>query len=696
MEGSDLSFLPKNFEIGDALDVISHLEQNIGLDREGPLVKWKSYFHQVLVESDSYFYKIYEAKKVETGPFQSLVRHALCEVYQDLGLDWSIVSVEHDDKIIDFEQRQKLHVIEPSEISFSELLLSFSHILDKVEELLEFNKILKQIQRHPDFSEVAQIKILRNCVNKHEDYAWFKDDVVLLDDADFYVSLANKDGEMVRIENEVSVPIEISYGSFLFTKAERMQRDDGVWHPHSSKVTQLLNCWSLFVPPLIAREDDDHLKNANFLPERLTIKGREDDDFVENKEKLIKCAIEMNEKADCLKNDVKHERAQLREGVAAMLDVPENLTEEDLLYHNNYGRRSFQWELWECCNNLCKFCYLGKDNRHTDKKRQLKSLEDLKKNLDNLDFNVYNNISLIGGEFFQGQMADPEIKESYMEMIHKVADLYADKKIGSVWITATLTIGDQADLYETLDVFERAGCMPLPEFGASGVWICTSWDAEGRFHTEQSRENWEFHMKNIENYYPWVKKNTTIILSQKLCEMYLNNEFSPHDFMDKFGTALFYKQPGIFEVESKGNGSSGDLLELAEVGQADVYLTETKKKVEDYLGFRFYPDRRTFRRFLIKYAKEDPDTYERLFNIMFRADELHRNFNNVYEEDWHARNKNSNLESNADSDAIFNKHCRLEPMEAKHIINYATYVDCNDCMICDRNQIWDAVQSGRI
>ena len=52
--------------------------------------------------------------------------------------------------------------------------------------------------------------------------------------------------------------------------------------------------------------------------------------------------------------------------------------EKDTLYLNNYKRKSFQWELWSVCNNLCEFCYLGKDNRHTDKERQLTSLNDLK------------------------------------------------------------------------------------------------------------------------------------------------------------------------------------------------------------------------------------------------------------------------------------------------------------------------------
>lgn len=369
--------------------------------------------------------------------------------------------------------------------------------------------------------------------------------------------------------------------------------------------------------------------------------------------------------------------------------------DSDVLYSNNVGRRSYQWELWECCNNLCDFCYLGKDNRHTDKKRQLKSLEDLINNLENLDYTVFNNISLIGGEFFQGQIADKDVNHLFFKMIDKLSELYVDKKIGSIWITATLTIGDQADLYKTLEIFERRGVLPLPEYGASGVWICTSWDPVGRFRTNERLKNWEFHMKNIEKQFPWVKRNTTIILQQKLCEMYINDEFVPKDFMKEFDTSLFYKQPGFYETDLEDEHGSINIDITDKFDDADKFLTEIKQTLNTKMGYQFFPDRKTFRQFLVKYAKQDPETYERLFNIMFRADDLHRNFNDDYEEKCYVRHKDSNLEV-TDGGNVFNEHCRIEPRENKHILEYATYNDCNECMICDREQIWKSIYGDRV
>ena len=127
------------------------------------------------------------------------------------------------------------------------------------------------------------------------------------------------------------------------------------------------------------------------------------------------------------------------------------LTDEEKLYTNNTGRKSFQWELWQYCNSLCDFCYRGEENRIHNKERQIRSLTDLNLSIDHMDFNKYNNISLIGGEFFQGQLDDPEIHDMFFQAVKRIFQLYIDKKIGSIWLTCTLTIGNQKDLYDLID-----------------------------------------------------------------------------------------------------------------------------------------------------------------------------------------------------------------------------------------------------
>ena len=355
------------------------------------------------------------------------------------------------------------------------------------------------------------------------------------------------------------------------------------------------------------------------------------------------------------------------------------LPEDDLLYYNNYGRRSYQWEMWAMCNNLCSYCYLGTDNRHTDKVRQMQSLTDCHKAIDNLDTRIYNNISIIGGDFWQGQLDDPEVHDSFMALMEKCAKLYADKKIGSLWITCTMTIGDQHHLYEMLDIFERYKAFPDERYGSSGLWLCTSWDAEGRFHTPDRKANWEYHMKNIHKLYPWVKFNCTIILMEKFLQMYLDGEWSPKKFMEEFHTYLFFKQIGLGEIpqdipEGKIVDDPKDKIGAYRAGK--YYVNKT-------LGYTFAPHRETMLKFLRKYAIEDPDTYDRLFNIRYRADELHRNYNERDHDVKTTRNKNAANETDASIENVLNT--------CGHMINYAPYVDSDKCCICDKKAIWESI-----
>lgn len=681
MQDIDLNILECNPAIDNAIDYISKLEENSGLTQKGDLIKWKSYQHQVVVESDSYFYKIYEEQTRVVGNFNSILRRELANVYNSRGIDWKIITVENNGQLLDFEQRQKLRVATSEDGPFENILISVADVLEEVEKNLEFDEILKQLRENTAFAEVSRLKLLRFCINKYEDYAIFNNQAILLDDADFYIAAVDGDGNVIDIDEKNETQVNTRYGDFLFTRRSDVSFETEEERRFAGVENGITKGWYLMPLPVDSGSDCLQVKNKD---QSLTME--KDKQVMKN----VETASAKTERLSFRQRAKKSNDEQIK------IMSKKQLDDDDLLYCNNVGKKSFQWELWQCCNNLCKFCYLGMDNRHTDKERQLKSLHDLMSELETLDWSLYNNVSLIGGEFFQGQLADEEVREAFFKLIKKLCELYNDKKIGSIWITATLTIGDQADLYKMLDMFEEAGVLPLPEYGASGVWICTSWDAHGRFTTEQRKKNWEFHMKNMSAYYPWVKKNTTIILTQQLCEMYLEGEFEPKSFMDDFETFLFYKQPGMFALDSNGTGDMSELIDSAEHGNSDEVLMATKQAIEKALGFRFFPERKIFRKFLIKYAKNDTDTYERLFNIVFRADELSRNFNNRYEADAQDRDKNSNLESSSAVDSIINKDCPIEPFEKKHIINYATYIDSNDCMICDRNLIFESVQKGRM
>lgn len=349
---------------------------------------------------------------------------------------------------------------------------------------------------------------------------------------------------------------------------------------------------------------------------------------------------------------------------------------ENLVNLNNIGRRSFQWEVWAMCNNYCTYCYLGQDNRHTDKVRQMKSLIDLHKAIDNLDYRIYNNISLIGGDFFQGQLDDPEVHDSFMALIKKCAKAYSEDKIGSMWITCTLTIGDQKHLYEMIEIFEKYKCFPREGWSASGIWLCTSWDIKGRFHTPDRLENWDYHMLNIQKTYPWIKFNTTIILMEDFMRAVIDHKWSPKEFSEKYKTTLFFKQVGLGQIVNEAMFTD-DCRDPIKAYSAQ------KVAVNEKLGFDFCPHRRTSLDFLRVFATEYPEFYDRLYNIQYRADELHRNFNDSMNDLKTKRNKHSANETDVAMENSLNV--------CGHMINYMPYIDSNKCCICDKKAIWESI-----
>ena len=242
--------LLKTLTIEKVRESICQLEDNHKLEGGGVtnLVKWKDRSNQVVVESDDYFYKVYQDKNYELGPFMTFVRNALAKEYQRLGIHWDQITFERDCSIFNFQQRQKLTVATESDGPFGELLLSFSYILDRVEQTLEFNSILSQLKQYSHFKNVQCLKLARECVNKYDDYAVFKDQTILLDDAEFYIALVGADGMPLKIMDgqSYSVPVKTSYSDFLFTNCSTGDENSPECGLKLSSSNSITHGWYLF------------------------------------------------------------------------------------------------------------------------------------------------------------------------------------------------------------------------------------------------------------------------------------------------------------------------------------------------------------------------------------------------------------------------------------------------------------------
>lgn len=315
--------------------------------------------------------------------------------------------------------------------------------------------------------------------------------------------------------------------------------------------------------------------------------------------------------------------------------------------------KSLQFELWQECNNRCSFCYLGEGNKKTPDELKIKAMERVLHTID--DPSIYfehNNLSYIGGEFFQGQLKNPAVKDLFMKIMHKTADLLKGGIIESTWLAATLIQQKQDDLWETLDIFKDI----KPKGQHDGFWLTSSYDIFGRFHTPQAEQNWKDNMKKIHQLYPNVRFNVTMILTDKMVNAVNSGELNLKQFMEDYHTCLFFKQPspGYYGI---GQRDGVELCEKAIPG--------------------FFPKRDAFIEFLAKIHEDIPELYPKLFNIVYRADELYRNFND--------ENRQMLLDKR-------NKYSKQE-VEGKttlpcgHLVEYAAYADSEECMICDKKAL---------
>ena len=314
--------------------------------------------------------------------------------------------------------------------------------------------------------------------------------------------------------------------------------------------------------------------------------------------------------------------------------------------------KQFQYELWRECNNNCTWCYLGSEKFKTEDSLKIRNINHFIENVDRLMFNEeFNNVSLIGGEFFQGQMKNLEVKELFMKAIDKIIEYLSHNEKRSTWITVTLTTEKQPDLYEMLE--------KLSQSNNKNIWLCTSYDTIGRFHTEQNKLNWENHMRNISKQFPMLKKNTCMILTQDLMEKYINDEMDFKLFKESFGTQLFLKPPDRGSLKNK---------------------EEMMNKIPN-----FFPKRETTLEFLVKLMNEDFELTHGLMNVNLRADVTINNYNDGSRYDSQ-RNKNKINEYDNDSHEYELKeefNLTLESNTCGHSTYYQCYEDSDDCILCD-------------
>lgn len=317
---------------------------------------------------------------------------------------------------------------------------------------------------------------------------------------------------------------------------------------------------------------------------------------------------------------------------------------------NIENRQECQFEVWTECNSQCKFCYLSTANIRTPDEIKLKQMNEIIEKINDPTFcDKFNKIAFIGGEFFQGQLKNPEVKKTFMHMFDIVSSLLNENKIDEVWCCATLTIGDQEDMYEVLSKFNDL----------SKVWILTSYDTIGRFHTKAMKDKWISNVQNLRNTYKDIKINITTIITGDFIDKYLDGSLDLFDLAGQFDASVFLKH-------------------ACPINRDAEYLY-TKQETNKIIP-NFFPTRNQFLSFLYKFKEnENSLMYDKLFNMKYRSSYLFRfdegklmcshRLKDTYQEVYEK----------------YKKEHDYSP--CGHSNQYQMYVDSDGCAVCDKEKI---------
>lgn len=247
-----------------------------------------------------------------------------------------------------------------------------------------------------------------------------------------------------------------------------------------------------------------------------------------------------------------------------------------------------QFYLWYNCTQDCTFCI---------HKRKYKSLT--KDKIDNLNFVIdklkspemddYTEIGFIAGDFFDGNMNNPTVKEKFYEMLDLCVDRYKQGKLNKILITAYLIYSPEIELNNFLDYIVSKGIDQI-------VLFCTSFDLKYRFKSDTEIKQWYDNVKLI---YDRTHKEIHVetILTQYFIDAINDKTFDVNKFCEE-------------------NHLHIDLIPPA---PCDMY--DTKQKSMELMP-DFFPTRKSFLDFFYKYVQNNE-----LFDL--NAFLSHKLFSNV-------------------------------------------------------------------
>ena len=227
-----------------------------------------------------------------------------------------------------------------------------------------------------------------------------------------------------------------------------------------------------------------------------------------------------------------------------------------------------QFEIWHDCINNCAFCH-NKENGNIDKTFAIQFVKT--KLLDKSEFQMFNELGFIGGEFFDPLVIDRLTYDSFLELIDIAIDLIKSQTIKKFYVATALMFSDKTYLDIFLDKIQRHNV-------SNKVLLCTSYDLVGRF-TLDKLAYWKENMAYIHKQCPDLQTHIEMIVTGEFIQQSLDGKFDIVRFRDEFMSRVDYISPHIIDYK-----------------HLDQNL-KSKRLYNRYLP-NFFPERKQFLKFV--------------------------------------------------------------------------------------------------
>ena len=183
----------------------------------------------------------------------------------------------------------------------------------------------------------------------------------------------------------------------------------------------------------------------------------------------------------------------------------------------------YEFLVWDNCNNNCAFCFQRDNPRLFDHQKRASILEEVIKFIKSDKFIKGSHILVCGGEIFDKPQDNIQLNCFFTEILN----LMKMNIIDLLYINTNLIYKN----LEALDFLLRN--IKVNNF-FDRLKFTSSYDLEGRFKNEESRNLMLSNLKWINTNYPECKIVVNTILTKQVCNAIINNIFSLKDFMQEY------------------------------------------------------------------------------------------------------------------------------------------------------------------